>query len=131
MPHELCEAVLKDVAEGLPLLVSDGLAELEGDGDGRALALPLALEVELTLAQALPLPLALRLGDCEGEGLPEKLELPLSEREAEALTLALLDTVLVFDARAVGVVVVEEEGEEDSVERLTPSRLAVGLGEGT
>ena len=55
----------------------------------------------------------------------------LSEWEAEVLTLALLDTELEFEAWGVGVVVKEEDEEDESVERLWSSRLTVGLGEGT
>ncbi len=47
------------------------------------------------------------------------------------LTLALLDTELEFEAWGVGVVVKEEDEEDESVERLWSSRLTVGLGEGT
>lgn len=57
--------------------------------------------------------------------------LPLSEWEAEVLTLALLDAELEFEAWGVGVVVEDGDEEDESVERLWSSRLTVGLGEGT
>ncbi len=57
--------------------------------------------------------------------------LPLSEWEAEVLTLALLDAELEFEAWGVGVEVRDGDEEDESVERLWSSRLTVGLGEGT
>ena len=57
--------------------------------------------------------------------------LPLSEWEAEVLTLALLDAELEFEAWGVGVVEEDGDEEDESVERLWSSRLTVGLGEGT
>ena len=85
----------------------------------------------LEQALALTEPQTVALCVCVGELLPEELTLALAEAEAEALMLALFDIVLESEAAAVGVSDADEEGEDVRVERLMPSKLAVGLGEAT
>ncbi len=101
--------------EELMQVEGEGLEDWDGKAETERRALSLTLEVTLALALALTVLHALELADKEGE----------------VLTLALLDAVVELEAAPEGVVEAEGDEDEDSVDRLSPSRLTVGLDEGT
>ena len=106
------------------------LTEAEGHEEGEKELEPEALELDDTLMVLLSEVHEEELG--ETVEVSEEVELieGVEERVGDALTLVLSDGVGEIEDDTESVTEEEGDGEDDSLETLSPSRLTVGRGEG-
>ena len=106
------------------------LPEAEGHEEGEKELKLEALELDDTLMVLLSEVHEEELGDIVEVSEEVELIEGVEERVGDALTLVLSDGVGEIDDDTESVTEEEGDGEDDSVETLSPLRLTVGLGEG-